>query len=206
MDSGTSEGREAREQTVDELRTDLQTCRAENEDAERRADRYLASAEEMETLAYAVAHDLKSPLRSMLSFTQLLTRRLPDDPDIREYAGHIISGATEMQAVIDAVQKLANVARPKRASSRTTIRLNVILQLALLGLQSKLNACGAEVHFENLPEVTVDESQFGTMGSASRNRTRTKSSVRFCACTIRTIRVSASASLSAAKSWKLTEG
>jgi len=114
----------------------------------------------METLAYAVAHDLKSPLRSMLSFTQLLTRRLPDDPDIREYAGHIISGAAEMQAVIDAVQKLASVAKPKRAASRTSLRLDIIVQLALLGLQTKLKECGAEVHFDKLPEVVVDESQF----------------------------------------------
>jgi light-regulated signal transduction histidine kinase (bacteriophytochrome) len=114
----------------------------------------------METLAYAVAHDLKSPLRSILSFTQLLTRRLPDDPDIREYAGHIITGATEMQAVIDAVQKLANIARPKKTSRRTAIRLDVIVQLALLGMQSKLNDCGAEVHFDKLPQVSVDESQF----------------------------------------------
>jgi len=114
----------------------------------------------METLAYAVAHDLKSPLRSMLSFSQLLTRRLPEDPDIREYAGHIISGAAEMQAVIDSVQKLANVARPKRTTTRTAIGLDVILQLALLGMQTKLRDCGGEVHFDKLPQVSVDESQF----------------------------------------------
>lgn len=160
MNPGTSEGTEPREQSVETLRTDLKTCRAEKEDAERRAERYLASAEEMETLAYAVAHDLKGPLRSMLSFTQLLTRRLPEDPDIREYAGHILSGAAEMQAVIDAVQKLANISRPKKTNSRTDIRLDVIVQLALLGLQSKLKESGAEVHFNGLPQVSVNESQF----------------------------------------------
>jgi light-regulated signal transduction histidine kinase (bacteriophytochrome) len=113
----------------------------------------------METLAYAVAHDLKGPLRSMSSFSQLLARRLPDDPDIREYAGHIVAGAAEMQAVIDAVQRLANVAKPKKTNVRTAMRLDIILQLALLGLQTKLKDAGAEVHFDKLPEVTVDESQ-----------------------------------------------
>jgi signal transduction histidine kinase len=160
MESGTSDSQPGQKQSVQELEAALNACRAEKEEAERKAERYIAAAEEMETLAYAVAHDLKSPLRSMLSFTQLLTRRLPEDPDIREYAGHIISGAIEMQAVIDAVQKLANVSRPKRATSRTSIRLDVLLQLALLGMQSKLKACGAEVQFENLPQVAVDESQF----------------------------------------------
>jgi light-regulated signal transduction histidine kinase (bacteriophytochrome) len=160
MASGTTESPEGQSRSLQELDAALVACRAEKQEAERKAQRYIAAAEEMETLAYAVAHDLKSPLRSMLSFTQLLTRRLPDDPDIREYAGHIISGASEMQAVIDAVQKLANSARPKKATNRTAIRLDVILQLALLGLQSKLKACGAEVHFESLPEVAVDESQF----------------------------------------------
>jgi len=159
MDSGTAQSRSSQGQSAEDLRIALEACRAEKEDAERRAERYLIAAEEMETLAYAVAHDLKSPLRSMSSFSQLLTRRLPDDPDIREYAGHIITGAAEMQAVIDAVQKLANVARPKKANSRTSMRLDVILQLALLGLQTKLKDAGAEVRFENLPEVTVDESQ-----------------------------------------------
>jgi len=160
MESGTTESQDGRNQSVQELEAALTACRTEKQEAERKAERYFAAAEEMETLAYAVAHDLKSPLRSMLSFTQLLTRRLPDDPDIREYAGHIISGAAEMQAVIDAVQKLANIARPKKVNHRTAIRLDVILQLALLGLQSKLQNCGAEVRFENLPEVAVDESQF----------------------------------------------
>jgi light-regulated signal transduction histidine kinase (bacteriophytochrome) len=32
--------------------------------------------------------------------------------------------------------------------------------LALLGLQTRIKECGAEVHFENLPEISVDESQF----------------------------------------------
>lgn len=160
MDSGTARGKDLQEQSGQELRSALEACRAEKVDAEERAERYFAAAEEMETLAYGVAHDLKSPLRSMLSFTQLLTRRLPDDPDIREYAGHIIAGAAEMQAVIDAVQKLANIARPKKVTSRTAIRLDVIVQLAILGLQTKLKEASAEVHFENLPEVTVDESQF----------------------------------------------
>jgi light-regulated signal transduction histidine kinase (bacteriophytochrome) len=160
MNPGTTEGRESPQQSAEGLQIALESCRAEKEDAERRAATFLAAAEEMETLAYAVAHDLKSPLRNMLSFTQLLTRRLPEDPDIREYAGHIIAGAAEMQAVIDAVQRLAKVAKPKSASTRTTIRLDVILQLALLGLQTKLKECGAEVKFDKLPEVTVDESQF----------------------------------------------
>src|SRR3954466_9674740 len=160
MDPGRTNSEESGDGLSREFQVALEVCRAEKEEAERKAERYLAAAEEMETLAYAVAHDLKSPLRSMLSFSQLLTRRLPDDPDIREYAGHIISGAVEMQAVIDAVQKLANIARPKKANHRTAIRLDIILQLALLGLQAKLKECGGEVHFDNLPEVTVDESQF----------------------------------------------
>jgi len=160
MNSGIAQNAGLQDQSVEELRTALTVCRAEKQDAEQRAAQFLAAAEEMETLAYAVAHDLKSPLRSMLSFTQLLARRLPDDPDIKEYAGHIIAGAAEMQAVIDAVQKLASVARPKKVNNRTAIRLDVILQLALLGLQTKLKSAGAEVNFENLPEVTVDESQF----------------------------------------------
>jgi light-regulated signal transduction histidine kinase (bacteriophytochrome) len=160
MNPGMTESRESPEPSAQELQTALDACRAEREDAERRAATFFAAAEEMETLAYAVAHDLKSPLRSMLSFTQLLTRRLPDDPEIKEYAGHIIAGAAEMQAVIEAVQRLAKVAKPKNASTRTTIRLDVILQLALLGLQTKLKECGAEVEYKNLPQVTVDESQF----------------------------------------------
>ena len=103
----------------------------------------------METLAYAVAHDLKGPLRSMSSFSQLLTRRLPDDPDIREYAGHIVAGAAEMQAVIDAVQKLANVAEAKKTNVRIAIRLDIILQLALLGYKRNSKTPGRKCTLTN---------------------------------------------------------
>lgn len=157
MDSAAPERKEVQQPSLTELETALQTCKADKEEAERRAEKSEKAAREMEVFAYAVAHDLKAPLRTMASFTQLLTRRLPDDPDIREYAGHIISGAGEMQAVIDGVQRLWDISKPH---GRTNIRLDVILQLALLGLQTQLKTAGGEVKFDPLPEVEINESQF----------------------------------------------
>jgi hypothetical protein len=60
MNPGMTESRESPEPSAQELQTALDACRAEREDAERRAATFFAAAEEMETLAYAVAHDLKA--------------------------------------------------------------------------------------------------------------------------------------------------
>jgi light-regulated signal transduction histidine kinase (bacteriophytochrome) len=144
-------------QQISELKLALEKSRAATQSAERKAELASKAVEDVERFSYGLAHDLRSSLRRVLSFAQLLERKLPDDPEFKEFMGHILGGAGDMQFLIDSVQKLANI--PKQ-SGRSHFRLDVLVQLAMLRLDKALKASRASVQFANLPEVLVNESLF----------------------------------------------
>ena len=70
------------------------------EEASRQLSR---SNQEFEKFAYVVAHDLREPLRSIASFTQLLDRRLAGqlDPKTQEFMGYIVDNVSNMQRLLE---------------------------------------------------------------------------------------------------------
>jgi signal transduction histidine kinase len=67
-----------------------------------KADELACSNRELESFAYAVSHDLRSPLRTVRSYTGLLVRSLGDrlSEDERELAGFVAQGAEKMDCMV----------------------------------------------------------------------------------------------------------
>lgn len=72
-----------------------------------------AATRELEAFSYSVAHDLRAPLRGMSGFAQVLldTRRDQLDADGQDWLKEIVSNASKMGALIDALLSLARVTR-----------------------------------------------------------------------------------------------
>ncbi len=72
-----------------------------------------ASSRELEAFSYAVAHDLRAPLRGMNGFAQVLLDTYRDklDADGQDWLEEIILNAGKMGALIDALLSLSRVAR-----------------------------------------------------------------------------------------------
>ena len=115
-----------------------------------------AATAEMETMLYAVSHDLRDPLRHICGFSQLL---LDDagaalDPAVQHYAGRIRDGADRMSGLIDDLVRLARLSRQdvlRRPVDLTTLAEDVVSRL-------QPDADGREVDWrvQELPTVDTD--------------------------------------------------
>jgi PAS domain S-box-containing protein len=96
-------------------REDEQRVRRLNADLERRIAERTAQLEfsnrELEAFAYSVAHDLRSPLRSITSFTQALTEDCAQTLDAtgRDYIQRIRASSQRMNELIDGILALSRV-------------------------------------------------------------------------------------------------
>ena len=70
-----------------------------------------AQKKELENFAHVVAHDLKTPLRTVISFSQLLRKSLKKDisADTQEYLNFIISGSRNLNQLIDGILKFTDL-------------------------------------------------------------------------------------------------
>lgn len=78
-------------------------------------EKYITYNLQLENFAYIASHDLKSPLRNVVSFSQLLSRRISDRLSVeeKEYFDFIIAGTKEMSTLIDDLLNYSVVQREK---------------------------------------------------------------------------------------------
>lgn len=101
------------EQANVELRGEI-SARARVEESLRHAKSAAeATSQELEAFSYSVAHDLRSPLRSIDGFSQALLEDYADrlDAEGKKYVSHIRGSAQQMAELIDDLLELARVTR-----------------------------------------------------------------------------------------------
>ena len=75
-------------------------------------ERLKLAYEELDTFSYTISHDLRTPLTSIKSYTQLYLAKNkdPDDPS-KQLLARVLIGADKMRILIDDILKLARVGR-----------------------------------------------------------------------------------------------
>ena len=157
--------KEEKEKNITELQVKYDT-----EEKNRKAELYKTKSEalersnqSLEEFAHIVAHDLKSPLRSIMGYVSLLKRRskhLLDDNSI-EFIHLTVDSVKQMERLINDLLSFAKV-EYKPIENFEEVDLNSIIAVSVQNLQHYMNEA-TEIFSESLPTLQADELQLSQL-------------------------------------------
>jgi signal transduction histidine kinase/CheY-like chemotaxis protein len=146
-------GRAQLHETELDLRLSLER-RVEERTAELRQ-----SNSELEQFAAVASHDLREPLRTVSSYSQLLAGRygpLLDERGLR-YVEFILDGTTRMHHMVEDLLDLSRIGT--HASAQAVTDTGALVDAAAGLLEAMISESGAQVTRGPLPRLTADASQ-----------------------------------------------
>ncbi|NYT17033.1 MAG: PAS domain S-box protein [Methanomicrobiales archaeon] len=123
------------------------------------AEHLKRSNEDLERFAYVSSHDLQEPLRTIVTFTQLLERKYEGriDPEADEYIQYIVDAGRRMQVLIHDLLEYSRIT--SKAQVLQPIRTEEVLAQALLHLNPIIKEESATITYDLLPVVQADPQQ-----------------------------------------------
>jgi len=124
------------------------------------AERLARSNAELQQFAYAASHDLQEPLRTIVTFGQLLAERCKGkiDEETDQFLDFVTSAASRMRSLISDLLSYSRAVH-REGTALKEVNLNAALDVALFNLQLAIQESGATVEPSPLPTVLADEPQ-----------------------------------------------
>jgi PAS domain S-box-containing protein len=122
-------------------------------------DALTQSNADLQQFAFVASHDLQEPLRTIISFGQLLERRYGGalDSDGKQLLASMLSAGLRMNSLIQDLLIYSQLSSQEQAV--TSIHLDEDLETALTLLQSSIRDNGAIITHDPLPVLQVDRGQ-----------------------------------------------
>lgn len=132
--------------------TDKRTAKEAIQQKNEQLQKYIDSNLQLENFAYAASHDLREPLRTIVSFSQLLNRKAKDKLSQKEkdYLNFIIRATKNLEVLINDMLTYSRVDSRKHELQK--VNLKRLIDLVLSSLNETIKASQAKVILENLPE------------------------------------------------------
>lgn len=112
---------------------------------------------DIENFVSAASHDLKEPLRTLVAYSQLLTKDAGDDlnDNAKQDLRHIIDGAKRMQTLVNDILDLSRTGGDEM--SIEVVNLAQCVDEAKATLDARIKASGTSIEQGNLPDVIGDK-------------------------------------------------
>nr|WP_199156907.1 ATP-binding protein [Pedobacter sp. ASV2] len=115
-----------------------------------------AAYEELDTFSYTISHDLRTPLTSIKTYTELLLKNKSIDEGGRKMLGRILTGADKMNFLIKEILNLARVGRSD--ISFETINMQNLINEVCAEVWAAYKAGNAELILGQLPDIKGDKT------------------------------------------------
>jgi signal transduction histidine kinase/DNA-binding NarL/FixJ family response regulator len=117
----------------------------------------LKANRELEQFAYVASHDLQEPLRKIRTFSSIIERNLPENPESKTYFEKIHASADRMAQLIKDVLNYSRVA--SHQLSFATVDLNKVLRSVLTDFELMIEELNATITADTLPTINGIEPQ-----------------------------------------------
>ncbi len=126
----------------------------------RQANELRRSNEDLQQFAYVASHDLREPLRSIISFSQLLSNRVSGrlDGQANTFLEYIVSGARRMEELVASLLTYTSVVDAE-SMLVTPVPLEVALHSAKMNLHAMITETRSTVTSDRLPTIMADQVQ-----------------------------------------------
>ena len=117
----------------------------------------------LQEFVYAVSHDLKTPLRAINGFSQLLAKEYKEDLDSKgkRYIQRIVDGADQMQRLLNCCTEFSRVC--SKEPQFVDVEMNELMEQVTNELYHAIKQANAVVTWDPLPTVFGDEVQILTL-------------------------------------------
>jgi PAS domain S-box-containing protein len=115
---------------------------------------------DLQQFAYVTSHDLQEPLRGIINFSQLLTKRYRGqlDAEADTFLEYIVASAYRMKGLIDSLLTYSRVVNLE-AIPFAPVQVDAALHWATMNLQTVMEETKATVTHDHLPIVMADHVQ-----------------------------------------------
>jgi signal transduction histidine kinase len=146
-----------------ELEKEIENRKAAEQKLEAAVVDLYRSNEELEQFAYVASHDLQTPLRAIVSFSQMLEEEVRGkvSPAADEFLDFIHDGGRRMQALIQDLLQLSRIGKEAKPPKKVSIA--AVVDVACRQLRADINEKKAQVTTGKLPDVMGNETELAQL-------------------------------------------
>ncbi len=137
--------------------------RIQKHELELRTEELTRSNRELEKFAYVASHDMQEPLRTIISYIELIEKKLAPvsagggeeiDEDLQKYMDFVVDAGYRMRELITGLLEYSQVDRDMKPSG--LIKCEDVVREVLENLHGNIEDNKAIVQFDSLPEITAN--------------------------------------------------